>query len=633
MCGIAGIYNLYSTRPVTTGELENMLATMPYRGPDAHGTRLFGDRAGFGHLRLAILDLRPESNQPFEIDGGDLVITFNGEIFNYIELREELEALGHHFRTTSDTEVLLRAYKHWGPAVMPRLNGMWAFAIYDRRHDTLFCARDRFGIKPFNYLVQHGRLSFASEIKAILALDSDLAQPDFESLSRVLRASVGARGEQTCFQNIRRLLPAHTLTATRRGIKIERYWDYPLDTFRNVSFADAAERVHELLVDSLHLRMRSDVPVGLTLSGGLDSSALACLLRTFFFGEIDTFTAAYQGESYDESSAGRQLAEELNMRPNLISATQGDFLSTLRQVVRHLESPTHSHAVFPLWNIMRVARRHVTVLLEGQGADELLAGYKANFYESCREQLRRGHLRQMCKELRWASRAVGSVNALLMAAREANPPFLGSAFRTVRGDEGVYVGPLRKGSERPESERRILHPADRLNASLVRQMEGGLVDLLHYGDAISMAHSIESRLPFLDHRLIEFCLRIPGSFKYQDGLGKLVLREAVRREVPARILDTRAKLGFPTPIARWFRERPDLTIYPVLHSAACRQRGIFAPQQIDAAVARHLSGQVDLSSNIYRWIITELWFQEFIDRQPSSAPLRAQASAPLASVN
>ncbi|MGD9646869.1 MAG: asparagine synthetase B, partial [Pirellulales bacterium] len=165
MCGIAGIYNLYSTRPVTTGELENMLATMPYRGPDAHGTRLFGDRAGFGHLRLAILDLRPESNQPFEIDGGDLVITFNGEIFNYIELREELEALGHHFRTTSDTEVLLRAYKHWGPAVMPRLNGMWAFAIYDRRHDTLFCARDRFGIKPFNYLVQHGRLSFASEIK------------------------------------------------------------------------------------------------------------------------------------------------------------------------------------------------------------------------------------------------------------------------------------------------------------------------------------------------------------------------------------------------------------------------------------------------------------------------------------
>ncbi|MBX9791893.1 MAG: asparagine synthase (glutamine-hydrolyzing) [Pirellulales bacterium] len=621
MCGIAGIYNLYSTRPVTTGELESMLATMPYRGPDAHGTQRFGERAGFGHLRLSILDLRPESNQPFEIDGGDLVITYNGEIFNYIELREELEALGHHFRTESDTEVLLRAYKHWGPAVMPRLNGMWAFAIYDRRQDTLFCARDRFGIKPFNYLVHQGRLLFASEIKAILALDSDLAQPDYESLSRVLRASVGARGERTCFANIRRLPPAHTLTATRHGIKIERYWDYPLDTLHGVSFADSAQRVHDLLVDSLRLRMRSDVPVGLTLSGGLDSSALACLLRNFFYGDFDTFTAAYQGESYDESGDAQQLAESLEMRSNLIPATQGDFLGTLRQVVRHLESPTHSHAVFPLWNIMRAARRRVTVLLEGQGADELLAGYKSNFYEACRQQLRRGKLRQAYSEMRWAAHTVGAVNALLMAAREANPPFLPRVFRRLRGDGGVYIGPLQHCTERPESERRILHASDRLNASLIRQMEGGLVDLLHYGDAMSMAHSIESRLPFLDHRLIEFCLRIPGDFKYRDGLGKLVLREAVRKEVPARIIDTRAKLGFPTPIARWFRERPDLTIYPVLHSAACRQRGVFAPQAIDAAIARHIAGQIDLSSNIYRWIITELWFQEFIDRQPGGRPL------------
>jgi len=618
MCGIAGIYNLYSSRPVTTVDLDEMLATMPYRGPDARGTRLFGERAGFGHLRLSILDLRPESNQPFEIDDGQLVITYNGEIFNYIELRDELEALGHRFRTTSDTEVLLRAYKEWGTSVMPRLNGMWAFAIYDRRDDSLFCARDRFGIKPFNYIVHQGRLLFASEIKAILALDSDLAEPDFDSLSRVLRASVGARGERTCFANIRRLPPAHTLTATREGIKLERYWDYPHETFPGVTPAEAAERIRELLTESLRLRMRSDVPVGLTLSGGLDSSALACLLRSFYGGEFDTFTAAYQGESYDESPAARQLAESLDMRSNLIPAGHGDFLSTVRHIVRHLESPTHSHAVFPLWNIMRVARQKVTVLLEGQGADELLAGYKSNFYESCRQQLRSGHPAAAWGELRWAMRTLGTVSALMMAARDANPPFLHSAFRTLRGDEGVYVGPLRNRAERPESLRNLPRSSDRLNTSLVRQMEGGLVDLLHYGDAISMAHSIESRLPFLDHPLVEYCFQLPGLFKYRDGLGKLMLRDGLRGVVPAPILDTRSKLGFPTPIARWFRERPDQTIYPVLHSAACRQRGVFAPKQIDAAIAKHLSGKVDLSSNIYRWIITELWFQEFIDRQPGA---------------
>jgi len=311
MCGIAGIFGLANNRhAVTVERLEAMIATMPHRGPDARGTKLIGASTGLGHLRLAILDLRPESNQPFEIDGGELTITYNGEIFNYVELRAELEALGEEFRTQSDTEVLLRAYRQWGADCQQRLNGMWAFAIYDRRRDVLFCSRDRFGIKPFNYVVHDGQFLFASEIKALLAAAPELARPDYDAVSRVLRASVGARCEATCFAGVKRLPPAHSLTVSRDGVRIERYWDYPHEVDRSLGYEQASERFRELLVDGIRLRMRSDVPVGLTLSAGVDSSTIAALVRTFYDGPLDTFTASYAGEPYDESARAAELAHD-----------------------------------------------------------------------------------------------------------------------------------------------------------------------------------------------------------------------------------------------------------------------------------------------------------------------------------
>jgi asparagine synthase (glutamine-hydrolysing) len=594
-----------------------MLATMPYRGPDARGVRVFDPRTGLGHLRLAILDLRPESNQPFEIDDGDLTITYNGEIFNYVELRAELEALGETFRTQSDTEVLLRAYRRWGFESLTKFNGMWAFAIYDRRRDVLFCARDRFGVKPFNYAMHRGRFLFASEIKALLAVAPELAEPDYNSISRVLRASVGARCTSTCFVDVKRLPPAHAMTVTRQGVTIERYWNYATEVDYSLSFDDAAEQLQQLLSDAVKLRMRSDVPVGLTLSGGVDSSALACMLRTFYEGPFDTFTAAYQGEPYDESPQAAKLAQSLGMRSNLIPARFDDFLPTLRQIVWHLETPIPSPAVFPLWNIDREARGKVTVLLEGQGADELLAGYSSNFLDAVLDRLFAGRIGGAMSELRWACRTLGPVSALLLAGRRLNPPLVHKAFRSWRGDERVYIGPLRDASEAPDR-RLSISGIGRLNASLVEQLDGALGDLLHYGDAISMAHSIEARVPFLDYRLVEFCIRLPGEYKFRAGRGKAVLREAVKKLVPAEILDNRKKLGFPTPIARWFREQPENTVYPVLRSDACRRRGIFSPVEIESAIAQHVAGKQDFSSNIYRWLLTELWFQEFIDQRPTA---------------
>jgi asparagine synthase (glutamine-hydrolysing) len=628
MCGIAGIYCLDSGRSVDRDKLLAMVSTMHHRGPDAQGASVLTPWVGFGHARLAILDLHPESNQPFAIDDGDLTITFNGEVFNYIELRDELEQLGHRFRTRSDTEVILYAYKQWGPAALRRFNGMWGIAIYDRRDDTLFCARDRFGVKPFNYALGHGRFIFASEIKAILAAAPELATPNYDSLSRVLRASVGAMCVSTCFAEIQRLPPAHSLTIKRGVVKIERWWDFPEDVDTTITEQDAADGLREILTSAVRLRMRSDVPVGLTLSSGLDSSAIAATVRKIHSGPFDTFTAMYAGEPYDESARADAFSKSLGMTSNLIPANPDNFLETLRQLVWHLEMPIHTAAVFPLWNIARAARAKVTVLLEGQGADEALAGYDVNFVEAMLDFALAGQLRQAAVEARWAARTMGAKQALLLAGRYFNPPFLHKAYRWARGDEGVYVGPLANAAESADLTRRVSRRRGRLNASLVEQIEGRLVNLLHYGDAISMAHSIESRCPFLDFRLIEFATRLPGRYKFRDGFGKFILRRAMRDMLPSSIVDNRHKLGFPTPIARWFRECPEQTVYPVLRSPECRARGLFDPKMLDKSIDDFIRGRIEISTTIYRWILTELWFQRFIDRPVEVAPRGDQPLPP-----
>jgi asparagine synthase (glutamine-hydrolysing) len=504
---------------------------------------------------------------------------------------------------------------------------MWAFVIYDRARDVLFCSRDRFGIKPLNYAVHRGRFLFASEIKAILAAAPELTRPDYASLSMMLRASIGANQEHSCFEGVLRVPAAHNLTVTRRGVRLSRYWDYPTETDERLSPDDAADGLRAQLVDSLRLRMRSDVPVGSTLSGGVDSSSIVCLLREFFDGEHNTFTAQYEGEACDESPRAEALAKSLGMTSNLIPALSHAFLPLLRTIIRHLESPLHNPAVFPLWNIMEAARRKVTVVLEGQGADELLAGYTTFcFPHAIAGALRRGDVAGAARELRWAFRNEGAAKALLWLGRTA-APWGHTLYRTVRGDEGVYAGPLRDVPWHDWERRDAPTMRDPLNRALRAQHSTTLIDLLHYGDAISMAHSIESRLPFLDHRLVEYAFRLPGRHKYRDGHGKAVLKRAVRGRVPEAILDSRRKLGFVVPIADWFRTRPDETVYPVLRSKTCRERGLFDPTRMDRAVRRHIDGHVDLSNTIYRWILTELWFQEFIDRAPSAAAPPARRGA------
>lgn len=613
MCGIAGIYNQTSGQPVMEQELASMLYTMPHRGPDASGIWRGAPGIGLAHVRLAIIDLRPESNQPFASSDGDIVMTYNGEIFNYLELRQELKDLGHQFRTNSDTEVLLTAYRQWGQDVCRRLNGMWAFAIYDRRKDLLFCSRDRFGIKPFYYAVIDGRLILASEVKALLAISRKLAAIDPGAVSKLMRASIAGHVPEHFCMGVRRLPAAHNMIVERSGNPLlKRYWDYPATIDRRISFEAACERFRELLLDSIRLRMRSDVPVGTTLSGGVDSSTIVCLLRTFYRGEHQAFTAEFKGTEYDEFVAAGHLASRLELKHHRIASPRSDFLDTLTRIVHHMDGPTQCPATVPLWNIMRSMRGRIVVALEGQGADELLGGYYMQAPAAVFDAVRAGHWRQAGRHLQWLIRHSSSLRAGLELTR-AIMPSSHLTWRLLRGDESVYSGCLAKGPDK-QADRGDAHIyPESLANNLRRNHEEGLSTLLHYGDAISMAHSIESRLPFMDYRLVEFVFSLPGEFKIRDGSGKVLLKEAVRGLVPEFVLNNPYKLGFIVPIREWFRDRPDDTMYPVLLSDRCRQRGLFDTKALERALRRHVSGRVDLSSQIFRWLTLELWCQIAMD--------------------
>ena len=594
-----------------------MLRTMRHRGPDASGTWRDARGVGMAHVRLAIIDLRPESNQPFVSSDGNLVLTYNGEIFNYIELRDELEGHGYRFRTNSDTEVLLTGYRHWGRDVCSRLNGMWSFVIYDRRDDSLFCSRDRFGIKPFYYALLGGRFLFASEVKALLAIARELAAINVEAVSRMLRGGIAAQTEQHFCRGVRRLPAGNNLVVRRTSTALHRYWDYPGEIDPEISFKDAGDRFRELLLDSVRLRMRSDVPIGTTLSGGIDSSTLVCLLRTFYSGEHDAFTAMFGERDYDESTVAANLSRSLGLQHHSIPSPTEELIPMLERIVHHMDGPTQNPSTIPLWNIMKAMRGRIVVALEGQGADELLGGYNTYVPQAIFDAVR-GHrwpeAGRMARLLLAPARNpfYGTVRGGLQLAR-AVVPGAHAMWRRWRGDERVYAPILADGPDSQVDRDDAPRYPESLANALRRSHEGGLRTLLQYGDAISMAHSIESRLPFLDYRLVEFAFMLPGEYKIRGGRRKAVLIEAARTHVPDHILDNPVKRGFVVPIREWFRDRPEDAVYPVLLDPRCRQRGLFDPKALSDALRRHAAGTVDLSNQIFRWITLELWCRNALD--------------------
>jgi asparagine synthase (glutamine-hydrolysing) len=529
-----------------------------------------------GHRRLCIIDVAERSAQPMLLSAegrirpalgetdlpARLALTFNGEIYNYLELRTELRALGHRFETSGDVEVLLLAYQQWGERCLDRLNGMFAFAIWDADRNYLFCARDRFGEKPFHYVLdeERGIFAFASEVKALIGMGAADAELDVRAVHRYFRFGEQGGVEQTIWSGVRRLLPAHAaivrFTDDVPTIETKRYWSLP-PRDRQASDAAAVGEFRELFADSVRLRLRSDVPVGSSLSGGLDSSSVVCQVSRLgaAAGQL-AFTAAMDDPKLDEARYARIVVDAAGLSGHTIVPTAEGFVSDFDRLVYHQEEPFPTTSIFASYLVQRLAHDHdVTVLLDGQGADEYLAGYAHYTSAVLVELASAGRVARWSQERRALLNRTGSDPVPPRAAfyhwwrakrnggralgvdTEQEIPFMRTELAEKYAGERVRTLPITHG----------LVDA-RLRADLI---EGHLQELLRYADRNAMSFGRETRLPFLDHRLVELVMAGPIDLSYRNGESKWILRQAMRGMVPDAILDRRDKVGFATPWKAW----------------------------------------------------------------------------------
>jgi asparagine synthase (glutamine-hydrolysing) len=620
--------------PSRTAEAMSVLA---HRGPDDEGSWQ-DEYAWLGHRRLSIIDLTAAGHQPMVHEPSGLVITFNGEIYNYIELRDELELAGYRFTTKSDTEVLLVAYLEWGEACLTRLNGMWSFLIWDPRNQKAFFARDRLGVKPLYYTRRQGGLSVASEPKALIALWPELRRVDDAALYAFLVEGQLYTGGRSFYDGIEVLPAGHfgTFEPGSGELAICRFWAPPVEPKPTADYLESVEEFTGLLKDSVRLRMRSDVPVGFTLSGGLDSSAIlqaAVSVAGSAGPKLQAFTSVYASppgtKIIDERHWAALVAgkyEQTYLREVLAGDT--DWLDTLERIVWHMDGPGYSPAVFPLWKIMAGARASgVPVLLEGQGADELLGGYPQYAALALWDSVFRLRPGTFATDFRSYSRTFSAHLLTLWFLRE-RLSFVKGAYRR-------RVGSL--GTMNPEFVRRFkgsspARPSNtvngRLEADLTRDILPGL---LHYGDAVSMAHSIESRLPFLDYRLVEFACSLPGEFKVGGGQTKRILRDHLRSVQLHEIADRRDKLGYPTPADGWLRANDGAVLRTALLSPNAAIRAYCDSKALGRLIDHHVAGGRGAGNHLYRLLTTEMWLRTCIEGS-SGIPVEADHPALAANV-
>jgi len=604
MCGIAGQYSLNGTPP-DTQLLSAMSERLIHRGPDGEGTRICG-KTGLVHRRLAIIDLSDEGLQPMTNEDGTLWLVFNGEIYNYVELREELVSVGHRFHSHSDTEVILHAYEEWGPDCISRFNGMWAFALWDERRQELFCSRDRFGIKPFYYTVAGGSFLFASEIKALLAHPEAGLHPDEQTLGTYLAWGVHDHSSLTMFTGISQLEPAHAMVVTAAGPQPPfRYWDVKVSSAIHSDIPDkeAASRLLAILRDATRIHLRSDVAVGTCLSGGIDSSTLTVLINTLIRDEAPasvgarqkTFSAIFSDKRFDESRYIDEIVAVTGVDAHRVEPTPQQLWDDIDRLVYLQDEPFGSLSIYAQYCVMRLAQKDVKVVLDGQGADELLAGYLA--YQGT-------YIGSLARSFHWGT-ALGEV----IGSLRHHGGFFRSAFRQI--SERRKRRSLLKC--RGETVSRYAGNLDRV---LYRELTStNLPALLHYEDRNAMAFSIESRVPFLDYRFVEFAATLPLNQKIRNGVTKRALRAAIKGIVPDSIRCRMDKMGFVTPEEVWMKEDLRPFMLEVLSSDAFRARPYWDAAAVTQNYLAFLDGKSTYSPEIWRIICAELWFRTFFDHR------------------
>lgn len=569
MCGIAGVIGL-NGQAVESHLIEKMTRAVAHRGPDGEGVLVEGN-VGLGHRRLAIVDLSADGAQPMTAGHGRYTVVFNGEIYNYLELRAELQALGHVFATNSDTEVLLTAYAEWGPACVRRFNGMWAFAIYDRASKRLFCSRDRFGKKPFYYLRKHNWFAFGSEIRQLLPL-LPARRADKQALLKFIVGNMAEGLEQTFFEGVRKLPGGHNLTLDLYSgeMRIERYYELTIDqSLAGIDDEEAVQRFSALLSDAVSLRLRADVPVGTCLSGGLDSSSIATLASSLYRNEAQrpfvAITACSEQGDNDESDYAAQVVERNHMLWHRVRPCYDDFAAALPAVVEAQEEPFPSPSIAMQYFVMRCSREQgIPVLLDGQGGDETLLGYERYFASHYLSQVRsHGWLRTL------AAIRESSANNATMSAQRALGYFAYFTLAKLRWHNyRRRHSYLRALPEMFEEVRMYAEASGNIQALQKLEIERtNLPALLRYEDKNSMRHSIETRLPFLDYRLVELSLSLPGSVKISKGWTKHVLRQSMAGKMPDSIVWRRNKFGFEAPERLWFARHQSAMMEAVRGSA------------------------------------------------------------------
>jgi len=551
MCGIAGIITTKSHKQVSEVSLEALIAPIKHRGPDGSGTWIHNDKqVGFAHRRLSIIDLSENGKQPFHRADLGLSITFNGEIYNYIELKNSLIAKGYSFHTLTDTEVILACYKEYGYDCLKYFDGMFAFAIWDDNKHILFCARDRFGEKPFFYYKDNEQFIFASEIKqfwnyGIEKITDRQKVSDFINYSQILDDS---HLEKTFYSNISSLKAAHYLICTTDlETTIKNYWNLDnVEVNHNISFSEAVNEVTSLFKKSIDNRLRSDVPIGSSLSGGIDSSAIVYTVNKNFLKHDQqqfTFSARFKNYEKDEGEYIDALLKELsNIKRADVFLSADEFEKDIETIIYHQDEPFQSSSIFAQYKVMQLARKNnVTVLLDGQGADELLGGYEG-FYIDYLKQL-------FYNDSALYKSEVSSYNAI-HASKYGKADFykndtlklkLNRKFKTILNKEQAV-------------------PSNYFCNILKNYITGSqMQQLLRYADRNSMAHSIETRLPFLNRELVEFVFSLPDSYKLSKGWPKYILRKAFDKKIPDEIIWRKNKIGFETPEANFLQTEKALS--------------------------------------------------------------------------
>lgn len=628
MCGIAGIVGIAGR-----DYIQAMTDIQAHRGPDDSGTLVLDDDlVALGHRRLSIIDLTAAGHQPMSSETGEFWITFNGEIYNYREIRNELERRGHSFRSSTDTEVLLAAYAQWGDACLNHLNGMFAFAIYDARRKRLFAARDRLGIKPFYYFYVPGLLVFASEIKALFACPRVPKRPDYAALWTPARFQVSP---YTGFEGIRKLPAACSLTFENREIRIDRYWS-PIVDEAGQNDSDVIDQLDHLTQDAVRLQMVADVPVGVFLSGGLDSSLVSALMRRETNQEIHAFTIRFSQKDQafermpDDSKYARSIAQSLDLRYHELEIRAEEVAQLFSTLVWHVDEPLSDPAAINTYLIAREARaRNIVVLLNGMGGDEIFGGYRkhlaclrAEIYQAIAPLMVRRAMEDLVRRLPVATDRRG-LRTLRWIKRFASFGSLTPLDRYLASDlalnreqfSDLFQAKMSYGESRYYQEQERVYRQHSDQSYLTRMCWNDTSFFLPdhnltYSDKATMAVGVESRPPLIDHRIVEFAFRLNGTHRIRGNEQKFILKKVAERYLPDEII-YRPKAPFGAPLRAWIRGPLARTVDDLLSDDNVRSSGLYNPRTVRRLIDADRAGREDNAHVIWTLLTNQLWFRRY----------------------